>query len=286
METSRITILGCGSMGTNLMLGLLRRGSSTFRYSAHVNSSASAERLQKDLAGVDSTVKDRVSVSSGNGKLCEAVTGADVVLLGVPPTQLGTLLGCEGLVAELKGKIIVSMLAGVAISQIEDALVSRGFAKQDFHVARIIPTLGAGKGDSVTLLAEAGGEHMEKVKGFLSQIGAIVPVPESLMNSATAVMAAVHALAIVAVDAVTDASVAAGVPRSVAASIAAESLRSGSGLMSGNGAERMTPEQVKAGMSTPGGITLNALVSLDAKTRPGISSAVREAIEYTKKMND
>lgn len=275
-------------MGTTLLLGLLKRGSSDFKYSAHVNTTSSAERLRGELAKVKSA-SERVAITSGKSQLLEATKGADVVLLGVPPTGLGTLLGSEGLVEDLKGKIIVSMLAGVAVSQVEDALVvksARRFTKEDFKVARIIPTLGAGKGDSVTLLAETEGSHMERVKSFLSQIGAIVPVPESLMNAATAIGAAVHALSIVAIDAVTDASVAAGVPRSVAASIAAESLRSGSGLMSGADDERMTPEQVKAGMSTPGGITLNALVQLDANTRPGISSAVKNAIEYTQKMND
>lgn len=48
----------------------------------------------------------------------------------------------------------------------------------------------------------------------------------------------------------------------------------------------MTPETVKAAMSTPAGITLNALVHLDANVRPGIAGTVREAVRYTRGMNE
>lgn len=49
----------------------------------------------------------------------------------------------------------------------------------------------------------------------------------------------------------------------------------------------MSPESVKAAMSTPAGITLNSVVHLDAAhVRAGIAGTVRNAVKYTKGMND
>ena len=202
------------------------------------------------------------------------------------------LFDVQGLVDALQDKAIISMLAGVFVSQILDMLTARrtpsGYAKsEDFTVARVIPTLGVTRGDSVTLSAEPSGptviERYRLAEDVLSHVGSVIRVEENLMSSATAIGAVVHALAIVAVDSVTDASVAAGMPRDVATAIASESLRSCSGLLSGK--DCMIPEQLKAAMSTPGGITLNAVVNLDAGVRSGIATAVKAAIKHAKYMN-
>lgn len=72
-------------------------------------------------------------------------------------------------------------------------------------------------------------------------------------------------------------------PRAVALALTAQCLRSCSGLMLEGG---MTPEAVKAAMSTPAGITLNSVVHLDTHVRPGIAGTVRNAVKYTKSMNE
>lgn len=74
-----------------------------------------------------------------------------------------------------------------------------------------------------------------------------------------------------------------GMPREAALELTAQCLRSCSSLMV---LGDMTPESVKAAMSTPAGITLNSVVHLDANVRPGIAGAVRNAVQYTKSMNN
>lgn len=265
-----------------MLLGLLKKGDPEVAYVAHVTSSDSAARVKSalgDLAG------DGVTITHGEDEAVNAVQESDVVFLCVQPKDLNDLLSIEHLAESMGRAVVISTLAGVSVER-----VRRAFGNYASHqsVARVIPTLGATNGDSVTLLAEPSHANDHRLFGraecLLSQIGSVVRVPESLMNSATAIGAAVHALAIVAIDAATDASVAAGMPRDIARAIAAESLRSGSGLMCGE--EGMTAEQVKAAMSTPGGITLNAVVNLDAGARPGIASAVKSAVEYTDRMNN
>jgi pyrroline-5-carboxylate reductase len=78
-----------------------------------------------------------------------------------------------------------------------------------------------------------------------------------------------------------DASVAKGLPRAVALKLVANSLRSAAGLL---GSE-MTPEELKAAMSVPYGITINTLLKLDrANIRFAIADTVGEAIDYTRSM--
>lgn len=106
------------------------------------------------------------------------------------------------------------------------------------------------------------------------------------MDEATALGAACNALAIVAVDAVVDAGVAEGIPRSAAMQLAAASLRSASGLLLPGGGCGMTPESLKAAMSVPKGITINAVLALErGGARSAVSDAVRDAIRYTKNMS-
>lgn len=48
----------------------------------------------------------------------------------------------------------------------------------------------------------------------------------------------------------------------------------------------MTPESLKAAMSVPKGITINAVLALErGGARSAVSDAVRDAIRYTKNMS-
>lgn len=159
---------------------------------------------------------------------------------------------------------------------------------------RAIPSIGAQVRDSVTLIAETkshAGPAQQAVTAWLfEQLGRPVQrLPESLMDEATALGAACNALAIVAVDAVVDAGVAEGIPRLAAMQLAAASLRSASGLLlpgGGGGGGGMTPESLKAAMSVPKGITINAILALErGGARSTVSDAVRDAIRYTRNMS-
>lgn len=277
-------------MGTAMLLGLIKAkdaDSELRSFAAHVTSQDSALRIKRQLQDID---KKRVTITHEQSEVVRAVTDADVVLLGVQPKDLQDLLKIPDLPNALQSKTIISMLAGVPVAEILEALSVRDPTSRrarTMTVARVIPSPAASRGDSVTLVAEPEStvdiEQFARVEEVLSCVGSIVRVPESLMNAATAAGAAVHALSFVAVDAATDASVAAGLPREVARAIVAESLRSCSGLMCGK--DSMSPEQVKAAMSTPGGITLNSVVNLDASTRSGVASTVKGAIDYANQMN-
>ena len=300
LESKVLTCLMPGFMGTAILQGLLRRQElSDWHYTACVRSATSSQRLQRGIEGH----ADRVSVGC-NEAVPSAVENADVVLLGCAPGDLEAMLQAAGLASGLQGKLVVSLLAGVSTSHLQEAL--RRHATEDcrsaisspegasapsvpqptFRVARVIPSIGAKIGDSVTLLAESAElrqSDAQRVRGIFSHIGSVIGVPESLMDAATAVGAVCHALVIQAADALTDASVAEGIPRANAVSLAAQTLRSASNLLCSDDA---SPEQLKTAMSTPQGITINSILQLQQDAVPhGIAAATRKAIQYAKGMS-
>lgn len=268
-------------MGTAILDGLLGKiapnTATEIRYTACVRSAGSLTRLQNALR----EHQKRGTCQIAN--FVQASQEAEVVMLGVPPGELKSLLGIDGLSEALKGKTVISLLAGTSCDQILDTLTG-DHDRDAFHILRVIPSLGARIHDSVSLIAKtlhAGEEQQRLCKWLFQQIGGTHHLPENLMNEATAAGAACHALAFIAVDAVVDASVAEGLPRCVAQALAAQSLRSAAGLL----ATGMTPESLKEAMSVPQGITINSALELErGQTRSGISDAVRHAIQYSRNM--
>lgn len=275
-------------MGTSILKGLLKKEPTVaedgleLSYTACVRSEASLDRLRKALGEHADTVHCQIS------NFTEAASKADIVMLGVPPGELESIAQTPGLAEAVKGKLLVSLLAGVSCAQVAAAFASQvaGSNQEDFqaNVARVIPTIAAQVKDSMTLIAESQAlrhEQQELCTALFQRIGTPQHISEDLMNEATATGAVCHAIAICAVDAAVDASVAKGLPRAAALSLAANSLRSAAGLLGGE----MTPEELKAAMSVPSGITINSVLKLDrGNMRFAVADAVGEAIDYTRSM--
>jgi pyrroline-5-carboxylate reductase len=269
-------------MGTAILQGLLRNNSSdvkSYKLAAYVRTVESVARLRQDL-GTNST---RVDIAYGPEGAARVARHANIVLLGCAPGDLGSLLATQGLASALKEQIIVSMLAGVSYEQLAAAFSHVGVTSP--LLVRILPTLGAKVGDSVTLLVEVPGvtketDHVRTVDGVFNSIGTVQYLSESQMTEATAVGALAHALAIVATDTLGDASAAEGLPRSVALSLVQRCLQSATGLM----LRGMSPEEMKNAMAIPTGITINSILQLEKNARPAIAESARSAIVYTREM--
>jgi pyrroline-5-carboxylate reductase len=274
-------------MGTSILKGLLKDSSNVndgleFSYTACVRSKASRERLRKALGEHADTVSCQI------GNFSKIASSADVVMLGIPPGELESFAKTPGLAEAVRGKLIVSLLAGVTCAKVAAAFANQtgGSQLEEFqdNVARVIPTIAAQAKDSVSLIAESEvlrQDRQQLCTKLFERIGTAQYIPEHLMNEATATGAVCHAIAICAVDAAVDASVAKGLPRAAALSLVANSLRSAAGLLGGE----MTPEELKAAMSVPCGITINSLLKLDrANIRFAVADTVGEAIDYTRSM--
>lgn len=109
--TSQLTFAS-GFMGTAILQGLMTKtkdgGSPSVEYTAWVRSQTSLERLQ-DALGED---QQHVNCVAG-GDVVQIMTRADTIILGFPPGELKAVFANNaGLVDALRGKLIISLLAG------------------------------------------------------------------------------------------------------------------------------------------------------------------------------
>ena len=271
-------------MGTAVLQGLILNSthdsSGKWKLGASVRSADSLERLKNDLASGDG----KVDLDLRQGEQTDLASKATMIIIGCKSEDLESLLSTEGLISKLDGKTIVSLMAGLSPAKIQ-TMLKRESAEGRFNVVQVIPSIGAKLGDSMSLVtgaAAVGAEHSNYVDQVFESLGAVKHVSEALMDDAVAVGAAAHATAIVVLDAMTDAAVAKGMPRATAASVVAQCLRSASRLMDSG----MSPESLKAAMSTPSGITLNSLVELESKgTRNAVAGATMFAVDYARQMS-
>lgn len=85
---------------------------------ACVRTSDSAQRLRKEFA----KLQHAPSVAIVQGENVRAVQAADTILLGCQPQDLASCIGEPGAKKALRGKLLISILAGVTIPQIEGVL--------------------------------------------------------------------------------------------------------------------------------------------------------------------
>ena len=296
----RVAIIGCGTgssqphmlflnansiigfMGTALLSGILKalddKQAEQLRFSISAPSSSSIERLKTTFGAqrdqVDTITTDNV----------EAVRDSETVILGIQPQQLDDIFSDEAFAKEIRGKLIVSLLAGVSTAKLVETIKGGKQTAPQSRVVRVIPSIGAQISESATLIAESAldKQDQDRVQWLFQLVGKSVLVPEQLMNTATAISATCHALTIVATDAVVDASVAEGIPRSVALDIASQCLRSAASTLQG----QATIESFKDSMSVPRGITITSLLQLErGQVRSGISDAARHAVHYANSMS-
>lgn len=275
-----------GFMGTAILKGALRRPAALHTsidhtWSASVRSPSSLERLKREIGPLDG----KVDVSHGIHDATRIASEANIIILGCAPTDLGSLISNPDIAASLKGKTVVSLLAGVTYARLKAMMASRGAGRHSTFFARVLPSLGAQIGQSVSLVADQEGgcpdpERMREVDELFASIGTVTHVSETLMAEATAISAAAHALSIVATDAIADISAAEGLPRATALSIVQQCFASAGAL----GQSGMSPEQIKDAMAIPNGITINSVLQLARAGRPALAESVRKAIEHSRRM--
>src|SRR2546423_8410705 len=151
---------------------------------------ARAEALAKELGG---------EAPGSNAYVADA---ADAVVLCHKPAQLGEVA------EEIRGRVkaIVSILGGVPVADVETAYPGK-------PVYRFMPNIPAEVGEGVFAyaagsLAAAGPER--EVLELFGRIGAVVPTPEPLIDTAMAVMSCSPAFFALVVEALVDAGVRTG----------------------------------------------------------------------------
>lgn len=208
------------------------------------------------------------------------VQQADIVLLSCKPYGFKDILGEKGMKEALKGKVLVSILAGVTQQQIEDFLYPEGADKvQDAcRVVRVMPNTASFVRESMSVIQTSTpplSDFQHSLVNFIfSSIGRTVSLPPAQMDISTALCGSGPAFFALILEAAADGAVAMGLPRAEAQMMAAQTMRGATGLVL-NGEH---PAVLKDKVSTPGGCTIGGLMSLEEDgVRGSIAKAIKEA---------
>lgn len=160
-----IGLIGGGNMGEAIIAGTRKK----YKVSVCEANDARASFLKK---------KYRITV----GDLTVVVKKSDVVILAVKPQDFVEVLNrLTGI--SLKGKIIVSIAAGITVAFIEEHLGKKT------KVVRTMPNMPALIGEGITAVCQgtfASPQDVKTVCEILSGIGETVVVKENLMDAITA----------------------------------------------------------------------------------------------------
>jgi pyrroline-5-carboxylate reductase len=205
-----------------------------------------------------------------------AVEGADAVILAVKPQSMPTVL------AELRGclqpgQLALSVAAGVRLETLVEGLAHAA-------VVRAMPNTPAQIGAGVTVWTAAApvdAAGRDLARAVLGGMGRAVEVEdESYLDMATAVSGSGPGYVFLFLEALIDAGVHAGLPRTIASELAIETLI-GSGLMARE--LRIHPAELRNMVTSPGGTTAAGLAQLeDGALRAVVDRAVIAAHERSR----
>jgi pyrroline-5-carboxylate reductase len=250
--------LGAGNMARALLYGCVgRAGLEPQQLAATDVSEATLARLSGDLG---------IRRFAGNAEAC---AWADVLVLAVKPQVIPQVL-TEIAPALRRETLVISIAAGVKTAHIIDALGGHE------RVVRAMPNTPAIIGEAATAIAPgsaASAADLEEADALFRSVGIVVRVAESMMDAVTGLSGSGPAYAFIAIEALSDAGVRAGLPRDVATQLAAQTLLGAGKLMLAQGEH---PGKLKDMVTSPGGTSIAGVAALE---RAGFRHALMAAVE-------
>ena len=171
----------------------------------------------------------------------KAVEGSDVVVLAVKPWLIQQVI--EEIMPELKGKLLVSVAAGVRHDRID---------------VYVMPNIAAEFGESMTFIEEA--DKAEFVAELFGKVGQCKVVPQRLMDAGMMMAGCGIAYVMRFLRAMMEGGVEMGFYPNEAKAIAMQAMQGAVTMLHETG---LHPEAAIDKVTTPGGITIKGLNELD-----------------------
>ncbi|MEN0111728.1 MAG: pyrroline-5-carboxylate reductase [Planctomycetota bacterium] len=262
MDATKPTIgfLGAGRMAQALAAGFVGRG---LVPPAGVTA---YDPIEAALDAFSAAVGDGVAHALDPASVAQA---SDVVFLAVKPAHAAEALA--GAADGWRGpdKLLVSVAAGVTIGTLESRLPA-GAA-----VVRVMPNTPAliGKGASCYALGgHATAAHGDTVERLLATVGFASQASETLLDAVTGLSGSGPAFVYTVIEALADGGVRAGLPRALAAELAARTVAGAAEMVIATGEH---PAALRDAVASPGGTTIAGLAELE---RHGVRAALIEAV--------
>lgn len=257
--TKKLAVIGAGQMAEALLGGL-----------------SAAAGLQPALVRVTDVslerrdaMKRRFGVAAGADNR-EAAAWAEVVLLAVKPQTMEAVL--EDMASALTGKLVISIAAGVSLQRLNRRWADRPGPR----FIRVMPNAPALVREGLSALAGGPGAteaDMDVARALFQAVGRVVVVEERLMDAVTGLSGSGPAYAFMVIEALADGGVKAGLPRPVAALLAAQTVLGAARMVLETGEH---PAGLKDRVASPGGTTIAGLQELE---RGGLRACLIAAVE-------
>ena len=254
MTGPRLVVVGGGRMGAALVTGLLSSGWA----------------VAGELLVVEPVASRRDELRASHPGLLVAgdlASAADGAVLAVKPGDAEA--ACRAL-ADAGVARVLSIAAGVTLAKLE-SWVGRGTP-----VIRAMPNTPALVGCGAAAIASgiaASDADMVWAEGILAAVGTVERVGEALLDAVTGLSGSGPAYVFLVAEALIEAGVAVGLPRTVSESLTIQTLLGSARLLAESG-ER--PEALRAAVTSPGGTTAAGLAALESRA---VRSAFMEAVQ-------
>jgi pyrroline-5-carboxylate reductase len=251
-----IAVLGAGKMGEALISGLLRAGSSPSGVVAAARRDDRAAQL-RDSYGIEVT------------GAAEAAARADTLVITVKPQDMVALL--DQIAPKVPAdSLVISVAAGITTSFIERRLSG------DMPVVRVMSNTPVLVDEAMSVISPgsfAAEEHLRRTEDLLRPVGKVLRIPESQQDAATALSGSGPAYVYFLVEAMVDAGILLGMPRSTALEMVNQAVYGAATMLRDTGEH---PVILREAVTSPGGTTISAIRELE---RHGVRAAFLAAIE-------
>ena len=256
---TQVALLGVGAMGEIILSGLLRAG---WDASEVVGAARRAERREELASRYGVRMEATVEA---------ATAGADAVLVGVKPYDALALL--PQIAPHLApGAVVISLCAGITTAQMEAQL------PDGTPVIRVMPNTPAELGVGMSVIsagAHASEADLARAVSLMEAVGKAVVIPESHQDAATAISGSGPAYIFYVVEAMIEAGVVLGMPRTTATELVVQTLFGAATMIKETGQH---PTVLREQVTSPGGTTAAALRTLDDhKVRAAFITAMEAA---------
>lgn len=251
-----VAVLGAGKIGQTVLAGLCRAGWSPRDLIAVVRRAEHGEAIHADL-GV--RVLD----------IAEAARCADIVMVAVKPQDAADLL--ESLAPHLgEGRLVVSLCAGLPTGFFEkrlpdDTAVVRAMTNTPALVAEAITVLSSGR--------HAADRDLDAAEELFRPLGKTLRLAENHQDAVTALSGSGPAYFYYLVEAMTDAAILLGLPRTDAHELIVQTIVGAAAMLRDTGDH---PVSLRETVTSPAGTTINAVRELE---RHRVRSAIADAVE-------
>lgn len=258
MTSPRLGFIGAGRMATAMARGLIRAGLAT--PDRVLASDAVPEAIAHFAqASLGRTTSDNLQVAQQS----------DVIFLAVKPQQMA------GVLTELRGKVdserlVISIAAGVTL-----AALAAGLGPGP-RLVRVMPNTPCLVGQGASAFAIGPGAtpaDAALTAKLLAAVGTACQVDEKLLDAVTGLSGSGPAFVCLIVEALADGGVLAGLPRSVALALAAQTVKGTAQMVL---ATNEHPAALKDAVASPGGTTIAGLRVLETR---GVRGAIIEAVD-------